>query len=337
MNIFNLPNYWLDVNLFILILLVFLVGCVDSTVPESPTTNPVGENIPEEKGFLGRGLQTNTALHSIPLNQILDGGPGKDRIPALNNPLFLSLSSNGAEYSSETRGIVVGMEDPRFYPISILVWHEIVNDVVDDTPVAVTFCPLCGSAIVFDRRVGDEALVFGVSGLLYQSNLLMYDQKTESLWSQAQHESVVGGYVGKKLSLFPSSVMTLGEFSALHPNGKILSTETGYSRDYGRDPYGDYEENDDFYFPIADYGKDLPAKTIVYAVPHDGALYLFPLDALIEEGSATIPLTDGFITVQVEGGNYSSFKDGTLVPGYFSMYFSTTLHHPTIVIWESTN
>jgi hypothetical protein len=118
------------------------------------------------------------------LTLIYDGGPGKDGIPTISDPQFLSLDA--AKTKPSEWGVLVSIKDKhRFYPYNILVWHEIVNDSMAGKEYAVTFCPLCGSAIVFDRKVGGEILHFGISGKLYESNLLMYDDKTESLWSQA--------------------------------------------------------------------------------------------------------------------------------------------------------
>lgn len=145
-----------------------------------------------EQGFLGRGLKTNTSQRSIELSKVLSGGPGKDGIPAIREPVFVSVSEKPESVLLDTDGIVLGKGQAKFYPYNIMIWHEIVNDTVDGVPVAVTFCPLCGSAAVFDRRVDGESLSFGVSGLLYQSNLLMHDSKTESLWSQVLGEAVVG-------------------------------------------------------------------------------------------------------------------------------------------------
>src|SRR3989344_4868604 len=146
------------------------------------------------------GLNTDTGKSSIDQSKIVSGGPGKDGIPAISNPKFVDIGDE--ELSDSTSGILINLnKQTRFYPFNILVWHEIVNDSIEGSYIAVTFCPLCGSAIVFDRRVGDEILEFGVSGLLYESNLLMYDKKTESLWSQVLGEAVVGSYTGTKLAL----------------------------------------------------------------------------------------------------------------------------------------
>ena len=126
----------------------------------------------------------------------------------------------------------------RAYPLQILMWHEIANDTVLRCPtVAVTFCPLCNSAIVFDSRVGDEVYDFGVSGLLINSDLVMYDRTTESLWQQFTGEGIVGDHAGDQLSFIPSSLISFADFKELYPDGIVLSRETGYMRQYGTNPY----------------------------------------------------------------------------------------------------
>ena len=160
----------------------------------------------KEQVFLRDGLTTDTSKTAIALEDILDWGPGKDGIPPIDAPAFLIQEQVGEQMSylsNEALGIViVWVSEQRFYPYAIMNWHEIVNDELDGTPLAVTFCPLCGSAIVFDRRVDDEVLRMGVSGKLFESNLLMYDDMTESLWSQARGKGVVGDFVDIKLSTY---------------------------------------------------------------------------------------------------------------------------------------
>jgi hypothetical protein len=132
-------------------------------------------------------------------------------------------------------------DDARAYPLQILIWHEIVNDVVGGDPVLITFCPLCNASIVFDRRVGEQVYEFGTSGLLRNSDLVMYDRSTESLWQQLTGEGIVGKHAGDRLSFIPSSIVSFDEFGKAYPDGKILSKDTGYTRNYGSNPYVGYD------------------------------------------------------------------------------------------------
>ena len=189
------------------------------------------------------GLDTNLEKRSIELNELIDGGPGKDGIPSINNPKFVSQDEaaawlNGVEpvISLEING------EARAYPIQILMWHEIANDEVGGVPVSVTFCPLCYSAIVFDRRHDGEVLEFGVSGLLRHSDMIMFDRKTESLWQQFSGEALVGDYTGDFLAIVPSRLISFDQFREAHPGAPVLSRETGHRRNYGQNPYAGYDD-----------------------------------------------------------------------------------------------
>ena len=171
---------------------------------------------------------------SIPADQILAGGPPKDGIPALSDPKLLNAVD--ASYL-QPNDRVIGVEldgTARAYPIAILNWHEIVNDEINNQKYAVTYCPLCGTGVAFRSDVAGNITEFGVSGLLYNSDVLLYDKKTESLWSQIMGEAVAGKLLGEKLNPIPISHTTWRDWLARHPDTKVLSTETGYSRDYDR-------------------------------------------------------------------------------------------------------
>jgi len=179
--------------------------------------------------------------HVIALNEIQSGGPPKNGIPALDRPAFVSVSE--ADRTLKPQDMVLGTEFSgvsKAYPVPILNWHEVVNDDVGEQPVIISWCPLCGSALVFDPRVNGHRYVFGVSGLLYHENLLLFDQETESLWSQLRGQAVAGPLAGADLRLLPASVATWQSWKAEHPQTLVLSFQTGYKRDYGRDPYREW-------------------------------------------------------------------------------------------------
>ena len=223
-----------------------------------------GESVGDEWVFLvEQGFTTDIDRSSIDPSMILSGGPGKDGIPAINDPVFVSLAET--TISDEVRGIFIDIDDTqRFYPYSILVWHEIVNDTVGETPITVSFCPLCDSGIVFDRRVDGETLRFGVSGFLFESNLLMYDTATESLWSQARLEALVGDYTGTTLAILPLQLVTLGEVREKYPDALVMSTDTGFPRDYTANPYAGYLDTEEAIFPVSVSDRRFPAKELLY-------------------------------------------------------------------------
>ncbi|MEL6435170.1 MAG: DUF3179 domain-containing protein, partial [Pseudomonadota bacterium] len=181
----------------------------------------------------------------VDLARILSGGPPKDGIPSIDNPLFEFVPGVDSLADNEPVVAVTISGDARAYPLQILTWHEIVNDVVGDTPIAVTYCPLCNSAPVFERRLADGRIpTFGVSGKLKDSNLIMYDRQTETWWQQFTGDAIVGERVGQKLRLVPARLQSYGEFAAENPNGRVLVPNNPNMRDYGRNPYRAYDTND---------------------------------------------------------------------------------------------
>jgi hypothetical protein len=208
----------------------------------------------------------------VPLDQIVSGGPPPDGIPSIDNPKFISVQE--ADRNLEDSELVLGLNingDVRVYPLQIMVWHEIVNDKVGNTPVAVTYCPLCFTNQVFNRTMNDgKALEFGTSGKLYNSNLVMYDRATKSLWSQAMAQGIVGKFAGIKLERIPFDVAYWKEWKQLYPESKVLSTDTGSSRPYGADPYDDYYTNGDVLFPISGGDDRLGLKEIIIGFENKG-------------------------------------------------------------------
>ncbi len=243
---------------------------------------------------------TNWNRRTIATDEILSGGPPRDGIPSIDDPQFISqdeatewLAGNEPVVAVEFNG------DARAYPLQILTWHEIVNDTVGDIPVIITFCPLCNSAIVFDRTLEGEPVEFGTSGLLRNSDLIMYDRKTDSLWQQFTGEAIIGDAVGTTLTFLPSSLISFDDFRAAYPEGTILSRDTGMARSYGRNPYAGYDEigNNPFLFR-GDLDERLAAVERVVTISLDDNIEIaYPLTTLSEMG--TINDTQGNIDLVV--------------------------------------
>jgi hypothetical protein len=173
--------------------------------------------------------------------EILSGGPPKDGIPALSAPSFIPVAKETRIGQAEpVIAVEIGTSQPRAYPIRYLTWHEIVNDTVAGVPIAVTFCPLCNSAITFDRRVQQGTLTLGVSGKLRYSDMVMYDRETQSWWQQAIGEAIVGDLTGTQLKALPTWMESWAEFRARNPEGLVMD-EPDYNRAYGRNPYRGYD------------------------------------------------------------------------------------------------
>ncbi|MGI0043920.1 MAG: DUF3179 domain-containing protein [Nitrososphaeraceae archaeon] len=215
----------------------------------------------------------------VPLDQIVSGGPPPDGIPSIDNPKFTSIKE--ADEILEDSELVVGLNvngDIRAYPLQILVWHEIVNDNVGGVPVAITYCPLCFTNQVFNRTLEDGNTVeFGTSGKLYNSNLVMYDRTSDSLWSQALAQGIVGKYAGVNLQRIPFDVANWKEWMELYPESKVLSRDTGSSRPYGADPYGNYYTNSEVLFPISNQDDRLGPKEIVIGLENNGQYKAYKL------------------------------------------------------------
>lgn len=220
--------------------------------------------------------------HSIPLNEILSGGPSKDGIPAIDRPLFVPASKASRTFLADGDRVIALMVNgkKKAYPIKILNWHEIVNDRIGGLNVVVTFCPLCGTGMVFDANAAGRKLNFGVSGLLYQSDVLLYDRQTESLWSQIKQEAVTGKLTGTRLKLLPSTQTTWGAWKKQHPDTLVLSTQTGHFRDYDSDPYEDYYTSRDVMFQVGKLDARYHPKEQVIGVELDGLTKAYPFSEL---------------------------------------------------------
>lgn len=222
---------------------------------------------------------------SVPTAEILSGGPPRDGIPALQDPERVPAAK--APWDDDE--MVIGVErngEAAAYPIAILVWHELANDELGGDPILVSYCPLCGTGMVFDRRVDGKARRFGVSGLLYQSDMLLYDHETESLWSQISSEAVTGKALGRRLSLLRSRMMSWGDWKKAHPGTTVLSLRTGHSRAYGRSPYGDYATSKELYFPVEFDRRHHPKMPTLGLRLRDGTARAYPAAALVSAGGS---------------------------------------------------
>ncbi len=190
-------------------------------------------------------LKTDRTKALISLDEIASGGPPPDGIPAIDRPVFVAPGAADAWLKPVEPVLALQVNgDARAYPLQILIWHEVVNDTVGGRPVAVTYCPLCNSGLVFDRLVDGRTLDFGTSGKLYQSDLLMYDRQTHSLWAQMEGRAVVGELAGTRLARSPANTISYEDFKAVYPAGRVLSRETGHVRSYGTNPYQAYDRLD---------------------------------------------------------------------------------------------
>lgn len=208
--------------------------------------------------------QTDFARHTVDYAEFMSGGPPKDGIPAIDRPDFVSASSL-REMKPQEPVISVNIgSDARAYPLKIMIWHEIVNDTVGDVPIAVTWCPLCNSSVVFDRRIDGKTLSFGTTGKLRNSDLVMYDRQTESWWQQFTGQAIVGSLVGAELKMIAARVESIARFRSRFPDGKVLLPPENASRAYGENPYEGYDRSSQPFLYRGSYmGKVPPLARVV--------------------------------------------------------------------------
>lgn len=249
---------------------------------------------PEEDGPSGLtyalgGPGAGLPAPAVPIMDLRSGGPPPDGIPSIDEPRFVPAGTVDFLADAEPVLVIEVDGEARAYPVQILIWHEIVNDTVAGVPIAVTYCPLCNSAVAFERRVGDRVLEFGTSGLLWRSALVMYDRQTETLWSHFTGEAIVGVLTGTLLETFPVATVPWSVWRDAHPDGLVLSRDTGHDRSYGRNPYPGYDDvtSDPFLFEGEVDGR-YTAMTRVVGIELEGRAVAVPLAELRERRVAPV-------------------------------------------------
>jgi len=216
----------------------------------------------------------------VAVEQIMRGGPPRDGIPSIDHPEFV-MAADARHLKADDRvlGLVYDNE-VRAYPISILNWHEIVNDKFSGQAVVISYCPLCGTGMAFTPEA--PVREFGVSGLLYNSDVLLYDRETESLWSQIMAKAINGPQKGKKLKSIPLSHTSWQDWSIKHPDSLVLSTSTGYKRDYSQSPYSGYENSDQIFFPVSASDERFHKKEWVLGIKSGDTYKAYPFSELMK-------------------------------------------------------
>ena len=249
---------------------------------------------------------TDFSKCTIDLSQIISGGVQKDGIPPIDTPLFRPVSEANIADREPVISVVIN-DEAKAYPLSILTWHEIVNDVIGGKAVAVTYCPLCNTTIIFDRQYQDTLLDFGTTGTLRHSDLVMYDRQTESFWQQYNGDAIAGDYAGAQLSILPSRLESFAEYKARHPKGKILAIPTEHIRSYGINPYIGYDSAS---FPFL-YDGEVPSgiKPLERVVVIDDQAIALPF--LQERGT----YQHGDYHISWQAGQASALDDAVIAEG----------------------
>ena len=278
-------------------------------------TDVTPEEEAKAKVFKAQGWKTDFTMRTVSLTEFRSAQV-KDGIPSIDDPVYISQTEAGEWLQEQEPVLVLEIDgDVRAYPLQVLLFHEIVNDVVGDTPVAVTYCPLCNSAVVFDRRVGDRVLDFGVSGNLRLSDLVMYDRQTDSWWQQLTGEALVGELAGAQLGFIPAPIVSWGEFRRAHPKGLVLSRETGFRRPYGANPYPGYDTTSRPWFAEAYTDRRLPAMERVVALGKGEDAVAVPFSFLRINRVAAVTVAGEDVVVFYRPGAASAMDSAAVAEG----------------------
>jgi hypothetical protein len=281
--------------------LVSLVAC-GTAEPQVGQTDGGSVRVP----FVTDGWRTDFSKHAVPLDEIISGGPPRDGIPPIDRPRFDSVRE-ADRWLADREPIVVFEQDGevRGYPWQVLIWHEIVNDEVGGLPVSVTYCPLCNTAIAFDRRVGGMLLDFGTTGKLRHSDLVMYDRQTETWWQQATGEAIIGELTGTVLTFLPAPTVSWSDFKREYPDAQVLNRDTGHRRPYGTSPYDGYDTGSPWLFRGRSDSR-LPTMARVVVVKSGDAAVVYPLETLAEEKAINHEVGEATVAVFYRAGTASA-------------------------------
>lgn len=334
----------------------------DKTVDDA--LKQLDERLEEEGPLVGLGeaapppadaaqWETDFTKHLVPLDEFQSGGPPKDGIPAIDAPQYTPASEVDFLDDREPVIALTAGGETRAYPLQILTWHEIVNANLGDVPVAVTFCPLCNTAIVFDRRLDGTVHSFGTTGKLRDSDLVMYDRETESWWQQFSGRALVGELAGERLRQLPAHIVSWRAFRRSHPSSLVLNRKTGFARDYGTNPYAGYDDvATPPFFPVRNADDDrLPPKERVVYVEVGSQAFAVPFATLTHRRAMEIETAAGTIVVRWRPGVASALDtseiaegravgsttvtlDGTPVPFVEPFWFAVAAFRPDIEIVE---
>ncbi len=280
---------------------------------------------------------------SIPTEKIFSGGPPKDGIPAIDHPIFVDVDqAHFLKKTDKVLGIYIN-GIAKAYPIKILNWHEIVNDQFKDQSIVVTYCPLCGTGVAFDALVSGEKLDFGVSGLLYNSDVLLYDRQTQSLWSQLLAAAVTGKYINTSLAMIPMEHTTWEHWKNKYQKTKVLSTNTGFSRDYERNPYAGYEQSRRLFFSVShEAPSHYHPKERVIGIEVNGVHKAYPFSELSQhkDKQFTDTIAGEKVIIHWDEASQSARitdQDNQLLAATTSFWFAWFTFYPNTLVFTSSS
>lgn len=315
-------------RLYILVLGLAAIGAaLAQPTGERPRNRFEHDILTETFGF------NESTPRTVEVEALYQGCPSRDCIPSIDAPKYVDVAATNQWLEADDLVLAMDHEGvARAWPVRILDRHEIVNDTIAGDPVAVTWCPLCGSGVAFERRIDGEIVEFGVSGLLHDSDLVMYDRKTETLWQQITGEGIMGARTGEELTTLPVSIVEWGDWAQAQPDTEVLSRDTGFDFEYaGPRPYAAYEDSDRLMFPASNRDLSIHPKEVVYGFEfEDGSLAVFD-DTLDEHaGEVETRIGDRDLTIRREPGGevVAVLPDGTRRVGTRLFWFAWYNFHP---------
>jgi hypothetical protein len=324
---------------FSLITIIFLIGCTGD-IPEDPFANEDSGMVQvpaEASDDEGIKVTKDGVKYLVDPKKILGGGPPKDGIPSIDNPVYVKVS-RADEWIEDNELVlaIIHKDHKRVYPLQILVWHEIVNDVIEGDPLLITYCPLCGSGIAYERKITvdekDMTVEFGTSGKLYNSNLVMYDRETNTYWSQIDGNAIVGELTGQELKEISIDTVAWRDWKKEHPDSEVLSQSTGYIRAYGKDPYGSYYEDSNLFFPVENEDNRIHPKDVVFGVEFNGTYIAYrEIDLLKGDIDDT---ANGIKVTRSPAGIVKVMKGDVELVKERGFWFSWYAFHPDTELYE---
>ncbi len=293
-----------------------------------------------QAGDVKNGFDVSNAL--VPADEIHWGGVRRDGIPSIDAPKFVG-AGEALFLSDDSRVIGIHMNGiAKAYPISILDFHEVVNDRFAEDAIVVTYCPLCFSGMAFLANAQDSSLTFGVSGLLYNSDVLMYDRETESLWSQLLSRAISGPLQGSRIPAIPAAHTTWRDWREKYPATLVLSTDTGFRRNYGSSPYSSYQRSGSLMFPVARRSREYGNKELVLGIEIDGIAKAYPFTELAKHGHGSFVDTLGPKTITIdwqEDDEFAAIRDasGQELASVIVYWFAWYAFHPETAVFRATD
>ena len=306
--------------------LLFIIGCKSTS--EAPITAQIIEEQPQ--------------VEEQPSYQLISSGLPQDAIPPINNPQFVSVEEAN-EWLSDNDLVIalIHKDSTKVYPLSIMRWHEIVNDNIANDPILVTYCPLCGSAAAYQRKIvidgSKTSLIFGNSGKVYNSNFIMYDKNTNSYWTQFEGRAIMGELAGKELPKINVHIVNWHDWKKAHPNSQVLSRNTGSSRSYDKDPYPFYTQNSDLIFPVEKQSSLLPTKEVIFGIMIENKEKAYPESILKQKAIINDVLSGARIKIQRDEAGMviaTDLENGLTLPVQRSYWFSWYAFHPETKVYK---